>query len=171
MEIYDELVRLLEIGAPTDIKTYLDKEYLTFRNQNPGKEIDFLWYIEESIKTIWGSMNGQNRKKFVYEWMEEKRKELKAEVKETGAQVKKIKWNGSPSVFGYLFLELVKKGFIDPPPYNGEPNFAELSRLCFQYFDIDTTPENLKKVLNENSNQLSETKRAKFTIPHLSDLD
>ena len=82
----------------------------------------------------------------------------------------KIKWLGTPSQFGYIFLELVKQGFIELTLHNGDSNFTELARRCYKYFDIDTTPENLKKEMNPNKNTLSDTKRAKFTIPNLSDL-
>jgi hypothetical protein len=85
-------------------------------------------------------------------------------------KLKKIKWNGTPSQFGYLFTELIKQGFIEPPLYNGEMNISGFSRLCWECFDINTTPQNLEKECNPNKNDLSETKRAKFTIPNLSDL-
>lgn len=94
-----------------------------------------------------------------------------------GQSFDKIKWKGTPSQFGYLFLQLVEKGYIEPPLYNGDPNFTGLSRLCFQFFDIETTPGNLTKEMTpgtpkkgNDKNTLSQTKRAKFTIPNLSDL-
>jgi len=100
-------------------------------------------------------------------------KELSRETeKDRGAEVpilKKIEWKGSPALFGYLFTELVKNGFIEPPLYNGEPSYSGLAKLCFQYFNVnETTLDNLKKEMNPNKNTLSETKRAKF--PNLSDL-
>lgn len=91
----------------------------------------------------------------------------------TGAEVlkmKKIKWTGTPSQFGYLFTELIRQGFIEPPLYNGEMNIKGFARLCWECFDINTTPQNLEKECNPNKNDLSETKRAKFTIPNISDL-
>jgi len=94
----------------------------------------------------------------------------------TGAEVPKlpkpgkIKWNGTPSQFGYLFTELIKQGFIEPPLYNGEMNIKGFARLCWECFNINTTPQNLEKECNPNKNDLSETKRAKFTIPNISDL-
>jgi hypothetical protein len=157
----------VNVEPPSKIGDFLNFHYDNY----PGNKIDFIDCI--SSRSDWGKENDHPGTRIrmgkVLQWIETKRKELMAEVTEPGNPVKKIKWKGSPSVFGYLFLELVKKGFIDPPPYNGEPNFAELSRLCFQYFDINTTPENLKKALNEKSNQLSDTNRAKFRIPESSD--
>lgn len=88
----------------------------------------------------------------------------------------KIKWKGSTALFGYLFLELIKYGYIEPPLRNGETNYSAFARLCYQYFEVSnkrgelTTLENLEKELNPNKCSLSDTKRAKFTIPDLSDL-
>jgi len=88
---------------------------------------------------------------------------------EQGAN-EKIKWLGTPAQFGYIMTELIGKGFVEPPLYNGEPNFSGLTRLCFQAFNIDTTPGNLKNEMNPKRNTLSDTKRQKFTIPNISDL-
>jgi len=90
----------------------------------------------------------------------------------SGPSIKKnkIKWLGEKNQFGYLFLELTKKGFIEPPISNGEPNFTALARLCYEYFEFDGKFSSLEKELRESSCSLSETKRAKFTIPELSDL-
>jgi len=170
MEIYNDFERLIEIGSPTEIKTYLDKEYLTFRNQNPGKELDFLWYIEESIKTIWViNLHAHSRKKIIFDWNEEKRKELKAEVEEPGAQVEKIKWKGSPAIFTFLFRELVEKGYIEPPIFGAEWTYSGLAKLCLEHFDIDVDPEYFARAMR-NPDALVNTKREKFTIPDLSDL-
>jgi hypothetical protein len=85
-------------------------------------------------------------------------------------KIERIKWKGSPALFGYIFSELVKNGFIDPPLFRGDPNYAGLAKLCFQYFNVnETTIENLIKEMNPKKNSLSDTKRAKF--PNLSDLD
>lgn len=93
------------------------------------------------------------------------------DTKKPDQKLKKITWKGTPSQFGYIILELVKHGFIDPPPYNTGPNFTGLARLCFHYFDIKTTEDNLIKELNPYNNTLSDGKRAQFQIPDLSDLD
>jgi hypothetical protein len=154
----------------------LEKQYNIF----PNAKDDFLSFVETTLEvyqtyepfisspTILNDPKFLIVKRHVNEWIEDKREALKEEKPKQPFE--KIKWNGSPAVFGYLFLELVKKGFITPPLFNGEPNFTALSRLCFEYFEIDTTPENLTKALNEKSNPLSNTKRAKFTIPERSDL-
>lgn len=167
----DELLRLLETGTITELETYFEKVYLTFRNLNPGKELDFLSYIEESITWITGSGKTKSREKFIYDWTEEKRTELKAEVKASQTQVEKIKWNGTPEIFGFLFLELIRKGYIDVPLHHGKPNFTGFSRLCWEHFEIKTTPGNLERALNEENNRLTDWKRDQFKIPQLSEID
>lgn len=122
----------------------------------------------------------EKRRALIKEWITNKKKELTISPSFVQANSKpsdKIKWVGSPSQFGYILLELVKHGFIEPPLYNGEPNFTGLAKLCYNCFSIDTSQENLIKEMNQVKNTLSDTKRAKikisdadFTIPDLSDL-
>jgi hypothetical protein len=82
----------------------------------------------------------------------------------------KIKWNCSPAILGYLFNELVKQNFISPPLYNGETNLTGLAKLCWKYFETNTdSKEYFEKQFRDSS--LSETKRNKFNIPSLKDLD
>jgi len=112
----------------------------------------------------------------VSHWIKEKRQKLNEP--KTKQKNKKIKWNGTPALFGYLFIELVNKGFIEMPLHNGEHNYTEFAKRCFDTFEIKgtnkplTTIGNLTKELNpkQDKNSLSDTKRAKFTIPELSDL-
>lgn len=80
----------------------------------------------------------------------------------------KIKWLGTPSQFSYLFLELVRKGFIEQPLYRGETSPSRYAELCFNNFDIETTMNSLKTEFKNNSS-LSETYRSKFTIPEKSE--
>jgi len=122
----------------------------------------------------------EKRRALIKEWVTNKKKELNPSLsltQGTGKPTDKIKWAGSPSQFGYIILELVKHGFIEPPLYHGETNFTGLAKLCFNNFNIDTSQENLIKEMNQAKNTLSDTKRAKikisdteFNIPDLSDL-
>lgn len=151
---------------------FLDYQYQKFIEKNGDGSL-FLIFIQETINDI--QALSEARIKTILEWIETKRKELPQDPgKDQGAEaptLKKIEWKGSPASFGYLFLELVKNGFIEPPLRNGEPNFTGLAKLCFQYFNVKNTDlEYLTKQLNPNSNLLSDTKRAKFTIPNISDL-
>jgi len=96
-------------------------------------------------------------------------KEAELEKKSKLPQGNKINWKGSPALFGYIFMEFVKNGFIDPPLRSGEMNYAGFAKLCFTHFNVNNTPlENLIKEINPKKNTLSDTKRAKF--PNLSDL-
>jgi len=98
---------------------------------------------------------------------------LAKEVSSNNEKIKsegKIKWLGEQNQFGYLFLELIKNGFISLPVHNGEPNFTAFARQCLEHFEFSGKPSSLEKELRESSCSLSDTKRAKFTIPNLSDL-
>lgn len=80
--------------------------------------------------------------------------------------LKKIKWNGSPALFGHLFSEFGANDFIQVPVHNGEMNVSQYARDLWEHFEIDTTLGNLTKELGNSS--LSDTKRAKF--PDFKDL-
>ena len=103
---------------------------------------------------------------------------LKFEDENSERKFEKIQWKGSPSLFGYLFTELIDKGFIEPKLHNGEMSYSGTAKLFLDHFDIYnkkgnlTTLENLKKEMNPAiyKNTYSETKRAKFKIPKMSDL-
>lgn len=85
-------------------------------------------------------------------------------------QCEKIKFNGSPSVFAYLMKELAEKGFINYPLKNGEINFTGFCKMLTAHFDLDSSESNLIQEFKPSSGSLSETKKAKFTIPELKDL-
>ncbi len=176
LEVIDFYYHYLFTVEPFSIKTNMlqwNYEHYT------GKKSDFLLFVQWSIKAM-GEFNFKDKdeimkspdtsivKKQVKEWIKQKKQENAVGGMPTVFQ--KIKWNGSPSVFGYLFLEFVKHGFIEPPLRNGESNYAGFAKLCYHNFDIKTTLENLIKEMNPGKNQLSNTKQAKFTIPDLSDL-
>lgn len=85
--------------------------------------------------------------------------------------LERIQWKGSPEVFGYVFTELVKNGFIELPTHAGNGSYSKLAKLCYQYFNVNnTTIKNLERVLNPKKNFLTEPKREKFQIPNISDL-
>ena len=163
----NELVCRISELIPSELFDFLEDLYRIDKEKNPGKEQAFLYYFLDIIE-VHDNFLLNSRKKLIWEWIEKKKNEI--QVSEIPVkQGEKIKWNGTPSQFGYLFLELVKNGFIEPPLYNGDPNYTGFARLCFQYFEINTTPGNLEKEMNPNKNTLSDTKRLKF--PNLSDLD
>jgi len=155
-------------GKPTEIKMYLDYHYNKYLEKHSGEGIDFLYFVSDWILQPDPDIEIRaTNEKFINEWIEEKHY---PEVKGPGTQTEKIKWNGSPEILGFLFLELVRKGYIDPPLFHGKPNFTGLSRLCGQYFEVNTTPGNLERVFNEENNTLTSWKREQFTIPLLSEI-
>jgi len=163
-QIDEKLQELPTKQAKLNFLNSLLLEYEMFKGQFPDQDKDNRDIIQYLTSTI--------------NYWEKHNNDPTAGDQVTGKPFEKIKWKGKPSQFAFLFLELVKHGFIEPPFHRGESNnYTGLSRLCYQYFDIDTTPENLTKELkpdNEKTgtrkNTLSDTNRAKFTIPNLSDL-
>lgn len=113
---------------------------------------------------------------YFHKWLKEKKQELGKETnspiiqKVNEKQMEKMKWKCSPALVGFIITELANKGFIDFPLHNGEINPTGLAKICFELFNCDTTKENLIKEFNQNKNTLSETKRAKFLIPELKDI-
>ncbi len=180
----DYTLRLI-LAIPTRLYEFLEYHYSKYIIKNPGQELDFLHFIEQStdhVSNITATKKDEpggiikigdadkNRIKLITNWVEDKREKLTAGVTEPGNPVEKIKWNGSSEILGFLFLELVRKGYIDPPLFHGKPNFTGLSRLCGQYFEVGTTPGNLERVFNEENNALTTWKRERFTIPPLSEI-
>ncbi len=88
----------------------------------------------------------------------------------TATQQEKIKWLGTPSQFGFIFMELIRQGYIQPPNKNSESSYKALAGKCYRAFDIAGTLKTLEKELSEKTCSLSEVKRGKFTIPHISEL-
>ena len=145
-------------------------DFMEFYNENRAKKVNkkpFLLFIQEMLPNF--PEISEARKNTIIEWVEEKLKDIKNNITPIQAN-ERIKWQGTPSQFGHLMLELVKQGFVGTKLHNGETNFSALARLCFNCFEIETTIGNLTKELNPEKNTLSDTKRAKFTIPNLSDL-
>ena len=184
--IEDQYQSMLQYTTPSHVYGYLDFHYDKFINlaTREHQGLDFLFFIMENLnisdkhKTIDKAgkiKNSENpitesRKTLILEWVAEKRKELKEAPNVTLETRDKIKWNGSPEILGFLFLELVRKGYIDPPLYHGKPNFTGFSKLVWQSFDINSTPGNLERALNESNNQLSDYKRDRLKLPLLSEI-
>ena len=134
---------------------------------------DFIDFIEETVRHMYLRSDDHKyygQMKRLEEWIRGKKKELKEGLNVFPDPTVKIKWNGTPSQFGYLFLELVKQGYIELPTYAGNGSYAALAKKCFESFDIKTTPDNLKKEMNPEKNSLSHSKQARFTIPNISEL-
>lgn len=127
-----------------------------------------------------------NAKEFLI-WLAKEKENVtleNSENKSMDAPVKpkheKIKWLGSPEQFGYIFGELVAKGYIELPTRQTEGSIPKLAELCLSYFEIpvskgqtqgrQTTIENLKRALNSNKNTLSAKGKATIKLPQLDDL-
>jgi len=82
----------------------------------------------------------------------------------------KIKWLGTPSQFAFVFSEFINQGYIEPPHRKNLHNYAALSRLCFDAFDIDCTPGTLERVFTAEGGSLSEFNRGRFIIPPLNQI-
>lgn len=82
----------------------------------------------------------------------------------------KIRIHGSTQLFGYIFSELINKGYIiAPEKKRGDVNATATARLIldhFEFLDTEEQPEvdYLRKALFEQ-NSLSSEKQDEFTIP------
>ena len=84
----------------------------------------------------------------------------------------KLTWLSTPSLFGHIFFQLGKKGFIEiPKRENGKYNFAKYAAICFTCFNIDTTIGALPKELNPNSNSFVQYNEDIFKIPLEKDVN
>jgi hypothetical protein len=139
---------------------FLEYHYQKYEDK-AGINIDFLEFVNESLHKIPEEMEPRNQ--VFKDWIESKKKEIDQQ------SLDKIQWHGSPALFGYIFSELIKNGFIQPPLFRGETNYAGFAKLCYKHFNVNnTTIENLIKEMNPEKNTLTNAKRAKF--PNLSDL-
>lgn len=157
---------------------FLEYHYQKYVDKH-GIGLDFLIFIQENFPILKASR--EVRRPVILEWVEKQMKEMNRQpLKEESELVstkERIHWNGSPALFGYIILELVDKGYIEPPKYGGEWSYAKLAKLCFQYFEIKnkkgelTTIGNLTKEMQDlEKNTLSPFKREKIKIPDLSEL-
>src|ERR1035437_6373689 len=78
-----------------------------------------------------------------------------------------IKWNSSPSHFGFIISELINKGYFENLPiHNGEVNYSEIARLFSSVIDFNSSEQILLKSFNPNNEKISETVKNKFSIPN-----
>ncbi|HCM34032.1 hypothetical protein [Chryseobacterium sp.] len=81
----------------------------------------------------------------------------------------KIKIKGSLQSIGFLFSELIEKGFIEAPKRNGKDNTSAISRMILDHFEFidkeeQPKPEDIRKTLF-TENKLSTEKQNQFKIP------
>lgn len=84
----------------------------------------------------------------------------------------KIAINGNVQLWGFLFNELINKGYITAPKHNGKVSYAKFARQLLQHFEFSSQPnekqpsENyLTKALKEN--KYSNNKQEVFKIPNI----
>lgn len=84
----------------------------------------------------------------------------------------KIAINGNIQLWGFLFNELINKGYITAPKHNGKVSHAKFARQLLQHFEFSSQPsekqpsENyLTKALKEN--KYSNNKQEIFKIPNI----
>lgn len=88
------------------------------------------------------------------------------------ANTPQLKWTGKPAQLGFIISELVRQGYIEAPQKKDkEINYNELARQVLAAFDIKdgSTVKSLSQSLNPNSEngQLTDDRKAKFTIPYI----
>ena len=94
-------------------------------------------------------------------------------LKETDST--KIKVKGSLQSLGYVFSELIEKGYIVPPRRNGNINVLATSRMILEHFefvDRENQPneEDIRKTLFTD-NKLSMERQELFKIPKMERLN
>lgn len=84
----------------------------------------------------------------------------------------KITLNGNIQLWGFIFNELISKGYISAPKYNGKASYAKFARQILENFEFTSHPmqkqptENyLTKALKENKYSLN--KQELFKIPDI----
>ncbi|ADZ13160.1 hypothetical protein RIA_2125 [Riemerella anatipestifer RA-GD] len=102
-------------------------------------------------------------------------KEYKPKADEA-TECEKITINGSIQLLGYIFTELIEKGYIEPKRKSGKTNASATAEMLLNHFNFtynangeQPSKEYLKKALSEQ-NQLSPDKATLIKIPHLKKL-
>lgn len=90
-------------------------------------------------------------------------------IVEKSPALEKIKIKGSLQSIGFLFSELIEKGFIEAPKRNGKDNTSAISRMIINHFEFidkeeQPKPEDIRKTLF-TENKLSIEKQKQFKIP------
>jgi hypothetical protein len=73
----------------------------------------------------------------------------------------KVKWNGTPSQFGFIINELIGKGYMIKPT----GSFERDAEFWMSVFDINTTLGTLAKELSSNTNSLSSDDGRELILP------
>ncbi len=158
---------------------FLNYHYQRYYEKH-GDGYPFLAFLKEVLDDL--TELSEKRKLTIIEWIERKKDQKNfgtlLELQPNAPVSKKIEWKGSPSLFGWLFTELIDKGYIEFEKHGTERSYQGTAKLFFNHFNVYnkkgelTTIQNLEKEFNPDpaKQTLSPYKREKFTIPNLSDL-
>lgn len=96
-------------------------------------------------------------------------KEILVKERDSLSTTQKIKLKGSLQSIGFLFSQLIEKGFIEAPKRNGKDNTSAISRMILDHFEFidkeeQPKPEDIRKTLF-SENKLSADKQNQFRIP------
>ena len=131
--------------------------------------------LKEDLKALKQSSKKPNQNALnsideIFKWLEKKRHKIVEEIADNGQSSiiqphEKLEWKGSVSQFGYLFNELVEKGFIEKPKSKGRATHAAFARSCLKLFEFRGEDSSLEKELSPQSNSLTYANREEFKIP------
>lgn len=154
-----------------DYTGFLDHELFNWEN-------DKLDWIDHTIQLFirmreeWNAREEDYQKNDLLEfeealqWLNDKQEEYLNKVgsiNNSSNKIEKIKWLGSPSQFGYLFLELERKGFIEFPKTGGIISHKKFAEICFKVFEIKGKLSSLVKECTKSS--LTPANKDDFKIP------
>ncbi|WP_345987732.1 hypothetical protein AAEU33_11995 [Chryseobacterium sp. Chry.R1] len=144
------------------------KGFFTFNNYTNKLDFDSKKFINFKFTT-----------KKILEFLDKKTQLITSKIKfekvlvednDIFSTLQKIKIKGSLQSIGYLFSELIEKGFIEAPKRNGKDNTSAISRMILDHFEFidkeeQPKPEDIRKTLF-TENRLSTDKQNQFKIPH-----
>lgn len=121
------------------------------------------------ISAIQADVNQYISNQFYQIIIDEENATSKKEKKPTSSTSNKIQVKGSLQSIGYLFSELINKGYIEVPKRNGNYNNSAISRMILEHFEFidreeQPTSEDIRQTLF-SKNSLSADKQALFKIP------
>lgn len=128
----------------------------------------FDWVDEPDIIPAFvdGMVNYQYEK-FLRDWIE----------KESSATLnfERFEWLGNVEQFGFIFNELVEKGYLKFPD-NNRSSYPKFAKKCMEVFkitvkeDAETSHSNLSRALNPKNNSLAPSAKKALTLPHQHNL-
>lgn len=169
MDFWDDcnVITRKNCGIIDDEKHKYLKEFFTFDNFRENLDFDSKKFtnFKFATKKILEFVN----KKSQLVTSKIKFEKVLIEDKNIFSTAQKIKIKGSLQSIGFLFSELIEKGFIEAPKRNGKDNTSAISRMILEHFEFidkeeQPKPEDIRKTLF-TENKLSIEKQNQFKIP------